>query len=511
LLLRKVLLPLAAVAMILVGATPSEATAPVPVLVVDGQGFGHGVGMAQDGAYWMGRAGASLAQIIGHFYPGVSISRASGTVRVVVRTDDNRDTTVTFPNGGEVRSPRTGPQAAGFPIPIAPGGSVRIRHDGRYRVTPAGGSVRAQSTGGIQLLPLPTPPTTTPTPTPTSSTTTTLLRPPTSTTSPPTTAPPAAERASTSPVWAVPVEGGTIGVPDRGARYRGSIEAAFGAGTLRLVNEVDVEQYLRGMGEVRDPSWPLASLEAQAVAARTYALRAMQKSGEICDTQRCQVYLGQQAEYPAMDRAVAATAGQVITYGGTYAAAVYSANGGGVSASPEEGFGTPDSAYPYLKAATYTTRSPDPWQVRIALADLAGRLGYGGQLTAVKVASVGPSGRPTSVALTGSAGTKTVGAMAVARALGLRSTKWAVRVQIGDAPAPPPEDDAIQDVPIQELPDNLNAAGLPGTLRYATPKDFRRAAQGSGLPVLPFTLAGTAILLAIGAYVGVTWYRRTHW
>jgi stage II sporulation protein D len=511
LLLRKVLLPLTAVAMVLVGAAPSGAAAPVPVLVVDGQGFGHGVGMAQDGAYWMGVAGSSVSQILGHFYPGVSIGRASAAVRVVVRTDDDRDTTVTFPAGGEVRSPRTGAQAPGFPITIAAGGTVRIRHDGRYHVLPAGGSVRAQSTGGIQLLPMPTPPTTTPAPT--SSTTTTLLPRPstTSTTTPPTTTSPSAERTSTSPVWAVPVEGGTVGVPDRGARYRGSVEAAFGAGALRLVNEVDVEQYLRGMGEVRDPSWPLASLEAQAVAARTYALRAMQKSGEICDTQRCQVYLGQQAEYPAMDRAVAATSGQVLTYGGTYAAAVYSANGGGVSATPEEGFGTPDSAYPYLKAARYTTKSPDPWQVRIALADLAGRLGYGGNLTQVEVASVGPSGRPTSVALDGSAGTRTVGAMAVARALGLRSTKWGVRIQLGDAPTPPPEEDAIQEVPIQQLPDNLNAAGLPGTLRYATTKDFQRASHRSGLPVLPLTLGGTAILLALAAYVGIRWYRRTHW
>src|SRR3954470_4509891 len=103
---------LCALAVLLLGVTPAGAApTAVPVLVVDGQGFGHGVGMAQDGAYWMGRAGASLAQIIGHFYPGVSIGRASGPVRVLVLTDADRDTVVTFPNGGEVRSPRSGPQS----------------------------------------------------------------------------------------------------------------------------------------------------------------------------------------------------------------------------------------------------------------------------------------------------------------------------------------------------------------------------------------------------------------
>jgi stage II sporulation protein D len=487
LLLKKVLPSLAAVVVLVLGATPSHAVVPVPVLVVDGQGFGHGVGMAQDGAYWMGRGGASLDQILGQFYPGATIGRASGPVRVVVLTDADRDTVVTFPDGGQVRSPRSGPQAAGFPLDVAPGGAVRIRHDGRYHVAPVG-AIQARAASRAQLLPLPQPK-----PRPPSSTTTTtfFLHPPAAPTPPPTTpatttpttAPTTTttspERTSSGAVWAVPAANGTIGVPDRGARYRGDVQAAAGGDGLRLIDELDVEQYLRGMGEVRDPSWPLASLEAQAVAARTYALRAMRASGEICDTQRCQVYLGQQAEYAAMDRAVAATAGQVLTYGGTFAAAVYSANGGGISASPQEGFGTPDSAYPYLRAAAYTTKSPDPWEVKIALADLAGRLGYGGELTSVRVASTGPSGRPTAVALDGSAGTRTVPAMAVARALGLRSTKWAVRVQLGDAPPPPPAEDRIQ-----ELPDEAAQATSAGGRAVA--KDVapltRRASHDDGPP-----------------------------
>ncbi|MCU1487943.1 MAG: hypothetical protein JWN67_4689 [Actinomycetia bacterium] len=501
------MLPLAAAALVVGGAVPSHAAAPVPVLVVDGQGFGHGVGMAQDGAFWMGKDGASLGQILGHFYPGAALGRANGAVRVVVLTDADRDTVVTFPNGGQVRSPRTGPQATGFPLDVAPGGAVRIRHDGRYRVAPVGG-IQAQSAGRAQLLPLPQPKP------PQSSTTTTLLPTPTrpapttpSTTTPPTTAPTTTttspERTTGSTVWAVPARGGTIGVPDRGARYRGAVEAAAGGDGLRLVDEVDVEQYLRGMGEVRDPSWPLASLEAQAVAARTYALRAMRASGEICDTQRCQVYLGQQAEYGAMDRAVAATAGQVLTYGGTFAAAVYSANGGGVSASPEEGFGTPDSAYPYLRAAAYVTRSPDPWQVRIALADLAGRLDYGGDLTAVRVATTGPSGRPTAVTLDGSAGPRTVPAMTVARALGLRSTKWGVQVQLGDAPLAPPAEDRIQ-----ELPDDVARATSSGARAAATNVAplARKAGHDRGRPgwAVP---ALVALALVVGA-AGIRTLRR---
>ena len=55
--MRKVLLACIAASLLLMGA-PSPTAATVPVLVIEGRGFGHGVGMAQDGAYWMGRAGA---------------------------------------------------------------------------------------------------------------------------------------------------------------------------------------------------------------------------------------------------------------------------------------------------------------------------------------------------------------------------------------------------------------------------------------------------------------------
>jgi len=480
---------------------PSRADAAVPVLVVDGAGFGHGVGMAQDGAYWMGRAGATTGDILGHFYPGVSLGRSSGVVRVEVLSKDERDLIVTFPNGGEMRSPITGAQSAGFPVSVPPGGAVRIRFDGTYHVTPAG-AVHAQSASAPLLLPIPT--TTTP---PRSTTTTTApavpVHPTTSTTGPPTTSttsttsPTSAERTSPTSVWAVPANGGTVGVPDRGARYRGAVEANASGGPLRLIDQLDVEDYLRGMGEVRDPSWPAASLRAQATVARTYALRAMRASGEICDTERCQVYLGQQAEYPAMDRAVADTAGQVLLYHGAYAAAVYSANGAGVSASPNEGFGTPDDAYPYLRAAAYETHSPDPWQVRIALQDLASRVHYRGALSAVTVAATGASGRPTVVALDGSAGATTIAATDLDHALGLRSTKWTVRLETGEPPAPPPVADAIQSLPDVSTTPPVAAAHAERATVALTPPLANHHGRTPVLPAAVTILLGTACSVVV--------------
>jgi SpoIID/LytB domain protein len=408
--------------------------------------------MAQDGAYWMGRSGSTTEQILGHFYPGVGTGKAGGAVRVVVLTDDNADTVLTFPQGGEVRSPREGQQWPGFPVQVPPGGSVRVVHDSEYHVL-SGGTVSARAAGPAQIVPLPRPPRP---PEPPAPSTTTTMRPSTTTITTPgsTTSTTAAsgERSSGNSVWAIPAGNGTIAVPDRSARYRGVVEASAAGGPLRLINELDVEQYLRGMGEVRDPRWPPASLRAQAIVARTYALRAMKASGEICDTQRCQVYLGAQAEYAAMDRAVTDSAGKVLMYRGAFAATVYSANGAGVSASPQEGFGTPDAGYPYLRAAPYETHSPDPWETRIALRDLAARLGYRGQLSDVSVTSSGPSGRPVQVTLEGSAGSRTVGATQLAHAMSLRSTKWTPRVELSEAPPPPPALDAIQ-----AMPDDVSA------------------------------------------------------
>lgn len=472
----------------------APAHAAVPILVIDGEGWGHGVGMAQDGAYWMGRAGATTEAILGHFYPGVSGGRATGPVRVGVLEADGGEAVVTFPNGGEVRSPRTGRQQPGFPIAVPAGATVRIRHDSAYRViapTPRTGQAQAARATLAQIvLPLPTPSTTTttifaPPTTPTTAgpgttTTTTAGRlgttvPPSSTTVAPPPPPPApsgptVERASSSSIWAVPSPNGTIGVPARDARYRGDVEATAGDGTLRLVNELDVEQYLRGMGEVRDPSWPPASLRAQAIVARTYALRAMRAAGEICDTERCQVYLGQQAEYPAMDAAVAATSSRVLQYGGALAAAVYSANGAGVSATPSEGFGTPDAAYPYLRTSPYETRSPSPWSTRIALTDLAARVRYPGTITGVSVADAGPSGRPVTVAITGSAGDRSISAIDLADKLSLRSTKWTPRIELGDAPPPPPEGEGVQVLP-DEVPTTVHRA-MP---HHARPRDHHSA------------------------------------
>jgi SpoIID/LytB domain protein len=456
----------------------APAEAAVLVLVIEGRGFGHGVGMAQDGALTMGRQGRTTEQILGQFYPGTSIGRGSGPVRVPVLDvgPSPASATISFPDGGEVRDSLGGAQSPGFPVAVQRGGEVTVTWDGtRYRAVVRGGTAASRSSSQQETTTttttttlLPPPSSSSTTTTSTSTTTSTTLMPAPTTTTPgsttSTTAPPPPSPSdgpsSGRPLWAVPNGGGVVGVPVRQRIYRGALEATAGIGRLRLVNQVDVETYLKGMGEVRDARWPVASLRVQAIAARTYALRAMAAGGEICETQRCQVYLGAQAEYAAMNRAVNDTAGQVLAFRGSLASAVYSANGGGHSASREEGFGTVGNDLPYLRPAPYPTDNQLPYTVRVALTDVAARLGYRGNLTSVTVGRVGPSGRALEVVLDGDIGRRSVTGIAFDAALGLRSTLFSLRLEEGEAPPPPPP---AEDVVLQAPPEQAAAAAMAET------------------------------------------------
>jgi SpoIID/LytB domain protein len=260
-------------------------------------------------------------------------------------------------------------------------------------------------------------------------------------------------------VWAVP--NGTTGVNERGRHYRGLLEATAGGGPLRLVNQLDVETYLKGMGEVPS-TWPLEAIASQEVVARTYALRAMSFSGELCDYDLCQVYIGADREAPGQNEAVDATQGQVVTYGGTLASTVYSADAGGITATTLEGFGSPDGSYPYLRVVRYDTPDPLPWRSEIALTDVASRFSYPGTVTDVKIGQAGPSGRALQVTLDGSAGPQGVDGRNFAARLGLRSTLFQPTITTDDNVPPPPP---LGGMPTQALPEDsvaITAAALAG-------------------------------------------------
>ena len=132
--------------------------------------------------------------------------------------------------------------------------------------------------------------------------------------------------------------------PNAGARaqfrdlYAGDMKIQPNSyGNYTLVNQVPVDAYLRGVvpHEI-GASAPRTAIEAQTILARTYALRNLRRFAiddyEICADTQCQVYFGLAETDPTSDSAIAATAGQVLTYNNELVDALYSSTTGGITA-----------------------------------------------------------------------------------------------------------------------------------------------------------------------------------
>ena len=118
-------------------------------------------------------------------------------------------------------------------------------------------------------------------------------------------------------------------------------DAGAGAGRARRSSGSPWRRYVRGVVSAEVPSdWPLAALEAQAVASRTYALtdHAGGSSFDVYADTRSQVYRGVAAETPRTNAAVAATAGQIVVYNGSPAITYFFASSGGMTENVENGF-----------------------------------------------------------------------------------------------------------------------------------------------------------------------------
>lgn len=142
---------------------------------------------------------------------------------------------------------------------------------------------------------------------------------------------------------------------DHGTRlYAGTLRLQLNAyGTYTLVNQVPVETYLRGVvpHEIGVGA-PPTTIEAQAILARTYALRNLRRFAidnyQLCADTQCQVYRGLSGTAPETDRAIAATRGLVLTYNNELVDALYSSTTGGVTAPFTDVWA--GSNRPYLQA-----------------------------------------------------------------------------------------------------------------------------------------------------------------
>ena len=363
--------PIIALALLL--AVP--ATASAADLVVDGRGWGHGVGLSQYGAYGFALQGSDHRSILAHYYTGSGYGTAP-PVRMRVRLKRSRAPKLSGATRARAANRRR----------------VRLRDDRAYRF-------RALSGNRIQVIDSRT------------------------------------GRTRARPIAPVTVTGGSStrlhGRAEnqvRSGTYRGRMVLSRDGSSVLVVNHVWLEHYLYGVVPAEMPaSWVPEALKAQAVVARSYALTS-RRSGEPYDVfadTRSQVYNGVGAEVDTTTAAVRATKGRVVTVGGAVAQTFFFSTSGGRTAANEEGFGGTPLSYLRSVDDPYDDLSPvHTWTARFSRREAERELGslVAGRLRALRVTSRTPSGRAATIEVRGSRGDVETSAASIRTALGLRST-----------------------------------------------------------------------------------------
>lgn len=223
----------------------------------------------------------------------------------------------------------------------------------------------------------------------------------------------------------------TVSQGSRKRSYRGHLCVTVSASGLTMVNDVGLEDYLRGVLPAEMPaSFPVEALKAQAVAARSYTLantgRHTSSGADICDSDHCQVYGGAGREHSATDTAIAATAGQVLAVSGKVISAQYSSNCGGYT-SPSGALGaagaipdTDSKGVPYCACDR-----GQAWQCRATQAQILAAAGERRKtpIRRLTVTERDVSGRVRQVRLTHDYGETTLSANTLRLALGLSRMK----------------------------------------------------------------------------------------
>jgi SpoIID/LytB domain protein len=238
--------------------------------------------------------------------------------------------------------------------------------------------------------------------------------------------------------------------------YTGTAIGQAPAGTVvrvligATVHRIPLERYVRGVVSAEVPSeWPLAALEAQAIASRTYALTAhagdRSKIGQPFDVYsdtRSQMYRGAAAETAQTNAAVAATAGQIVTYAGRPAITYFFASSGGMTEDVQ-------NAWPGSEPQPWLRGVPDPyeaaqsgWRLSLSFHAVAARLQglVKGDFRGIEVLRRGRSPRILTAAILGSAGTTQIDGPTLASRLGLRDTWAYFSIRTGTGPAKPEPD-----------------------------------------------------------------------
>ncbi|MBF4161811.1 SpoIID/LytB domain-containing protein [Nocardioides sp. CBS4Y-1] len=377
---------LTALVALTVGAAPAQArraaAIDVPsdaVLTVTGHGFGHGHGMSQYGAEGAARQGLTAQQIVAFYYPGTDAGTRGGRISVGLSGTGRRDLVVRPRSGLRVRDVATG-ETTELPADGVSRYRVRVRDDGaRVARLPAG----APAKGGWE---------------------------------------PVVDLAGSGELDARnrPV---SMVTPSGDRAYRGRLRLVATGSAPVVVNRLRLEDYLRGVVPREMPaSWSPAAVQAQAIAARTYAAyeraHPVSPDYQVCDTTSCQVYGGVGSENPLSDDAVAATARQVVLADGAAAFTQFGSSSGGYTSA---------GSVPYLVAQAdpydgWSGNGYHDWTRQVTDDRIESQWPALGDLERIVVLDTEGGRRVRSLRLVGSDATVTLTGDAARSGLGLPST-----------------------------------------------------------------------------------------
>ena len=363
-----------------------------------GSGWGHGLGMSQWGAYGLSLDGWESGKILRHFYSSTRVEPApSPPKRLRIGLTQSRTKVRLRAESGRVDLLLGGPH--GETVATVPSGETWVLKivDGGYTVIDASGRRVARSVGG----------------------------------------------ANTDLLAIYQPNDARVFVPEANHTYnRGWIEfniyRCASACRLRLILSIPPQEYLYGLAEVPS-SWPRPALQAQSIAARTYAFRKVETSGQhragcncaLYATSFDQVYAGWEKESGADGErwvaAVDATDGRVITHQNELIQAFYSSSSGGYTENNENVWG--GSPIAYLRGVCdpgdYTAANPNAvWKTTMKAETVTNRLGLGiGRVTGFNDVDRGVSGRIITVTVVGRDGSRSISGSTLRSALGLRDDR----------------------------------------------------------------------------------------
>ncbi|WP_157796556.1 SpoIID/LytB domain-containing protein [Bacillus sp. FJAT-45037] len=192
-------------------------------------------------------------------------------------------------------------------------------------------------------------------------------------------------------------------------QYRGTLEFTTNGASIRTVNRLDIEEYLKGVvpGEM-PPSWHLEALKAQAIAARSYALNTM----NLTTTPASQVYGGYTSEHPRSNQAVDETKKRIVSYNGKPVQAFFFSTSGGRTANIGDVWNSSQSTFPYFASVNdpYENSPHGSWTESYNSRTLLDQFGFGPSaiLLDIQVNKSGQNGEVRAVTLHTTAGNKTI-------------------------------------------------------------------------------------------------------